>query len=319
MSLNLEIINQVESLHRCLPGECKFSFFLNGQEVPVKFKKNNEKETYLIVIFHGAIDRKIRQIPAFGPFVTGLGSNVAQLSLSDPSMLRSGNFGMSWYAGHDGFRSQEILASLFAEIERQGEYKKIVFFGSSGGGFAALYYSSLIPNSICVVSVPQTNILEYYSGHCSRYREGCWPNLKSDNQLIEEIKVDLCSWYETIRPNTVIYIQSVGDHFHTRTQLAPFLNSISKVNNAKFILNSSYWGKLGHSRSVPKEAYMPWLRTCLMCPTNEVNDLLETHRALNHTDNQSEDPRIKGKEVSSAVNGQLKMAEILRNYHLDQA
>jgi hypothetical protein len=315
----MEIINQVESLHRLSIGEQNFSFHIGGQAVPIIFIRNQPKNSYLLVIFHGAIDRKIRKIPAFVPLIPGFSSDVAQLSISDPSMLRSGNFGMSWYAGHDGFRSQEILSSLFAEIALQGKYKKIVFFGTSGGGFAALYYSSLISNSTALVGVPQTNILKYYAEHVKRYREGCWPNLISDNQLTEEINADLCSWYETPRPNTVIYLQSAGDHFHTRTQLAPFLQSISKVENAKLILNSSYWGKLGHSLSVTKEAYMPWLRTCFICPTNEVDDLLETHRALNHTDNQSEDPRIKGNEVSSVVNGQLKMAEILRNYHLGQA
>jgi hypothetical protein len=55
-----------------------------------------------------------------------------------------------------------------------------------------------------------------------------------------------------------------------------------------------------------------------VCSTNEVDDLLQTHRMLNNTFLKSEDQHVKVNKISSAVNGQLKMAEILRNYHLDQ-
>lgn len=313
-----EMNDQVAKLLKLPCGRHDFTFCLDGNDIPVKFKTSSQVKA-LLISFHGAVDRKTRKVPVFAPIIPGLDERVAQLSVSDPSMLLDGDFGMSWYAGHADFHSQEILSRLFKEIIEQGGYQRVVFFGSSGGGFASLFYSSLVPGSIAVTGTPQTNMHSYYSGHIKRYREGCWPALSSNEQLAEVICTDLCSWYATLRPNTVIYLQSAGDQFHTRTQLAPFLAGIAQVKDARFIVNSGFWGRPGHSGSVTAEAYLPWLQAAFLSPTTAVDDLLQTHRSLAQPTAQEAMSRgLQGKDASPDLHD-LKMSNLLRDYHLRQA
>lgn len=55
-------------------------------------------------------------------------------------MLKAGSHKISWYAGGEDFSAQTILKNLFNRIIQIGEFDRVVFFGSSGGGFASLYY-----------------------------------------------------------------------------------------------------------------------------------------------------------------------------------
>jgi hypothetical protein len=254
-------------------GEQFFTFKLLGGEVPMKIRRMpNSKE--LLVIFHGSIDRKSTKLPIFAGFFPRL--NVTQLSVDDPSLSTGESNSAAWYAGHDGFESQKILPEIFKEIIERGGYKRVVFIGSSVGGFASLFYSSLIAGSVAITNLPQTNINLYNAGHQTRYRESCWPSLSTNDELAQKICSNLCDWYSTPKPNTVIYIQSAGDHFHTRTQLAPFLASIAKVKESKFIINSDFWGKLGHSFSVTSSTLLMWLQAAFISPSTEVDDLLMT-------------------------------------------
>lgn len=292
---------------------------INGTLIPVKFKYLKGQRN-LLICFHGAVDRATREVPAFVPFVSELGDTVAQLIVSDPSMLRDGEFSMAWYSGDENFFAQKILAEFFSELIRVGEFTRVVLFGSSGGGFASLLYSSYLSNSIAVPCVPQTNINKYYSGHVSRYRAACWPSLASNEQLAEVICTDLCELYSQVQDNTVIYLQSAGDIFHTRNHFAPFLRRISSVDGSRFIANSGFWGKLSHSRAVPAECYVPWLKAAFLSPSTEVDDLLVTHHEL--TTSRSLSPvgtERAGKGSGSGAEIDIRLANLLRDYHLRQA
>lgn len=297
-------------------GKSQVDISISDHIVPVKILWNEKCEN-LLISFHGAVDRKTRIPPVFSPIIANLGADVAQLSVSDPLMLRLGSYGMTWYAGSEDFPAQFIFEDLFNKIIEIGTFKRIIFFGSSGGGFASLYYSSIVPRSVAIAGSPQTSMHRYYSGHIQRYIEGCWPSLANQEELSGKICTDLCHWYSTERPNTVIYLQSPGDHFHTRTQLAPFLSAISQVPSARFIVNSDYWGRLGHSGSVPLAASKPWMRAAFLSPTTEVDDILKTYCSLK----QSYEVGLPSKSNTareSIAPTAVNLANTLRDYHLRQ-
>lgn len=292
---------------------------IDGRSIPVKFKYRKGQKN-LLICFHGAVDRATREVPAFVPFVPGLGDTVAQLIVSDPSMLRDGEFSMAWYSGDEDFPSQKILAEFFNELVRAGGFTRVVLFGSSGGGFASLLYSSYLSNSIAVPCVPQTNINKYYSGHVSRYRAACWPSLTSNEQLAEVICADLCELYSQPQDNTLIYLQSAGDIFHIRNHFAPFLNRISSVKEARFIANSGFWGKLSHSGAIPAECYVPWLKAAFLSPSTEVDDLLVTHHELTTSRAFSPvSPERSEKKRGSGAEKDIRLANLLRDYQLRQS
>lgn len=315
MSLDDHCLDQ---LFQPSDGKTPQEVSLGGVPVPMKLRYSKECKN-LLVSFHGAVDRNTRTPPVFSPLLPGLGDSVAQLSVSDPSMMREGAFSMAWYSGHEGFRAQDILADFFRAIARSGRFERVVFFGSSGGGFASLYFSSLLPESIAVVGVPQTNMRRYYSVHIKKYREGCWPSLASDDALAREICTDLCKWYSAPRPNTVIYLQSAGDHFHTQTQFIPFMTAISEVKDSRFIAYSGFWGKLGHSGAITSECYLPWIRAAFLSPSIEVDDLLVTHRNLTEPPSQPLEPKPdSGGRQNAPDASDIRLAALLRDYHLRQ-
>lgn len=297
-------------------GKSPINLNINNHTLPIKFLWTKECDN-LVISFHGAVNKKIRDLPVFSPILPDLGSNVAQLSISDPLMLLPGDLGMTWYAGSDKFPAQSILSDLFHKIIEFGGFKRVVFYGSSGGGFAALYFSSLVIGSVAIVGAPQTNIYRYYSGHVKRYIEECWPSLTNHEDLSDKICTDLCNWYSTERHNTVIYLQSPGDHYHTRTQLAPFYSKITQVPNAKFILISNYWGRMGHSGSVPIFASKPWIKTALISPTIEVDDILLTYNSIKQT-TEKENSSPPNREDKADKSDSHSLANLLRDYHLRQ-
>ncbi len=277
-----EITRAVELLRSSTAGE-RVDLPIGGTIVPVRFRHVRNGRS-LVISFHGAVDRATRSVPVFPAFMRDLGGEVSQLSVSDPSMLKEGAFGLSWYAGHQGFPSQVILSLLFERIVEAFEFSRVVFLGSSGGGFASLFYSSLIPGSIAIAVAPQTSMHAYYAGHIKRYREGCWPSVASDEELSGVICTDLCERYARPMQNLVIYLQSAGDHFHFRTQLIPFLNAVSKTRTPGLVLNCGYWGILGHSGAILPEVYTPWLRAALLTSSIEPDEVLQMHYTLSRPD-----------------------------------
>lgn len=304
--------DQVFELLNCEIGDNQVSIKLFGWEIPVKFRNvPNSKE--LLIIFHSSFDRKKRSVPAFEGFLRDL-KNVSQLSVSDPSMLIERNHSAAWYAGHEGFDSQKILPGLFLEIVEQGNFERVVFLGGSSGGFASLFYSSFIPDSVAIAAVPQTNLNVYRPAAVTLYRENCWGRLTSNEHLSEKICVDLCNWYSILRRNTIIYVQSAGDTFHTRTQLTPFLEAIQNVKGSKFILDSGFWGKLGHSGSVPPKAYLPWVRAAFASTTIETEDILMTY--YNFASNEASEINFLLAENVTNSSRDLILNNLIRDYQL---
>ncbi|RVV97684.1 hypothetical protein EKE94_09250 [Mesobaculum littorinae] len=261
-----------------------FDVEVQGGKIPVNFKRAGSKTRIVIFSFHGAIDRTTRRIPAYAPFLPGIGNLAHQVSVSDPTMLVEGSFSMSWYAGHEGFKTQDILKQVFEDIIEALDVDKVIFLGASSGGFASLYYSWHFPGSVCVAACPQTCLALYYKRHVDRYLAEGWPSMSGIEALSNTICTDVGALYSQRIPNTVIYLQSTGDHKHFVTQLIPFLSNLKVTDKDRsFILNSGYWGKLGHSGSVPREAFMPWIKAILMSQVFDADALMQTHYELNAT------------------------------------
>lgn len=269
-------LNSEYLLRLPLGVEHEILFHNAGNVIPMKYFPLADSET-LLVLFHGAIDREKRALPVYFPFIPNLPEKVTQLSISDPSIFNGRFVGLSWYAGHEGFETQSMFVDFFKSLKKAGKFKKIIFFGGSGGGFSALYYSSFLEKSVAIAGAPQTNLLTYSKGHLKRYMEDCWPTLKSEKELASKICVDLAERYKVNRHNLIVYIQSLADYHHVRTQVSPFLSTISKIDGSRYVVNSDYWGRLGHSGSVTPEAYIPWLRAVVSSPSIEIEDLLRVY------------------------------------------
>lgn len=177
-----------------------------------------------IFLFHAAVDLDSATLPIFvGQQLTeDLKANV--VFISDPALDRGS--GIGWYAGDNARPLQSDLIKVIDHvIEGLPTTDNLIFFGPSAGGFASLYYSHHYPNSLAIVSNPQTNIAQYHSQHVSVYRKACW-----GNKELEEtgITYDLVPLYSESFPNWVVYLQNEDDTFHIEKHLEPWKKAVEK-------------------------------------------------------------------------------------------
>lgn len=222
----------------------------------------------LVVLFHGALGRsKGAAVPSFLNVRREVVDFAHQVSIADPGVEPSNRVGVGWFAGSEHNPSQVLLPRLFQTLKSALDVERVIFVGSSGGGFGALFYSWHLPGSIACASVPQTNAWEYNESSRRFYLEDCWPN-GLDSYLSPPI-LDLREIYSKSVPNTVVYVQSALDGRHLNRHMIPFMNSIGIEDRARIALKVSYWGRPGHSGAVPPGELDGWIKAAIS--SNEVS------------------------------------------------
>jgi hypothetical protein len=138
---------------------------------------------------------------------------------------------------------------------------RVVAWGGSGGGFAAIRIARDVPNAIALVWNPQTNIAKYSRVFVDRYRRIAFPAIAAAGPIPSDGEQfpSLCT--EAFREGyqgRIVYLQESTD-WHVDAHLKPFLESFCAkpltniINSAKFsgfvtdqlYLHLGHWGK-GH-------------------------------------------------------------------------
>ncbi|WP_225205320.1 hypothetical protein [Novosphingobium huizhouense] len=275
---------------RLRPRFHRLSFEAPGGKVDLRVKLV-EGATRLVVNFHGALDREKRDLPVFVNGVPGI-ADAHQISVADPTMsLLDKPFRISWYAGHEGFDAQGVIGTILNAAARALKAQRTVYFGNSGGGFAALYFSWLHRGSIAVVGNPQTDIAAHFPTPVADYLRYCWPSLSGADELPRVIRSNLAALYREGFPNTVIYIQSLGDRMHYQNHMLPFAAAVAGTPDARrFLLHSDFGGTLGHVAS-PQDC-TDWVGAACNAPTKDPTDILTTLHALRSA--RSANPLLAG-------------------------
>ncbi len=251
-----------------------------GGQAPLPIKaKPAPRANALIVLFHGAMNRDVRTYPSYLNYRSRIYPHAHQISIADTSLSLNENLTNGWFAGSTDTPLQELLPNFLRELARALKIDRLIFSGSSGGGFAALYYSWHFPKSIAVATVPQTNINSYYQRRRDSYLETAWKT--TSTHLPEQLCTDLRDIYSQDMENTVIYLQSALDHYHIQTQMLPFLSSLSAKSQENVALKCSFWGKVGHSGALPTEEMDAWIRATLTSPETTPEAITQTYYAAN--------------------------------------
>ena len=214
--------------------------------LPIDVLVQNRGHKTTAVFLHGAVRPEYRL-----PMIAGLGVSrevdVNRIFISDPSLIISPTMNLGWYAGNSKQRLQQILQDIIAKIVWSFGSEKLVFFGTSGGGFASLYYSSQFPGSLAIVANPQTDIAKYEPIPVANYAETCFEVSGSDamERLPHSVTTDLVKVYSKPVENTVAYMQNSTDKFHIERHRNPFVENLH-YSNAVFELMGDDWGD-GHA------------------------------------------------------------------------
>lgn len=212
----------------------------------------------LVVSLHGAIDRKKYTLPRFERFRTLRQYSCSSLYIGDATLWASDELELAWFTGWEGVDLFPILSEMITRAADAAKCEHIIVNGGSGGGFAALQVSALIPGSTAVVYNPQTSIWKYLHPQWplmpqKRYLRYVWPEFYGHENNFDfsrdwtEVFGDRLSAvrrYTTPQRNSIVYLINQLDNHHVEDHLNPFAAAVGNRTPLRIV---EYEGEPGHS------------------------------------------------------------------------
>lgn len=197
--------------------------------VTLDFYARLQRSDELIVTFHGANSPEKNIYPLFARIASLRKKAKAMISFSDPTLLADPERKMmlSWYLGGPGWDPLPTILRVIRKAQRKSGSKHVAFLGGSGGGFAALRASAMLPGSMAFVQDPQTNIAKYATLPVQRYFETVWRGWQHQS-LLDAFpeRFDMARHYRVTQPqNFVYYAQNATDRSHILKHYEPFLDA----------------------------------------------------------------------------------------------
>ncbi len=215
-----------------------------GKPINYDFFLTARPGTVLLCHFHGNAPRE----GVDPPFFAGLGvtsSTTASLFVpSDPVLELDANLSLAWHFGCEGIRLQAITIRIVQKLQALLETPRVVAWGGSGGGFAAIRVVKDVPNAIALVWNPQTDIARYYPESVVRYRSIAFPRIAADAPIPSDRGQfpSLCTdeFLDGYKGH-ILYLQERTD-WHVGAQLKPFLASFCGKAGRDIASSSNFSG-----------------------------------------------------------------------------
>lgn len=214
---------------------------INYGDAPLDLLHIDREAGTTLVIFHAALaGSKVTTYPLFSGLGVTKDLDVNLICVSDPSLTL--DLELAWFAGNQHQPLQRDLPNVLRHLlSHYSDHQELVFFGSSGGGFASLFYSFGFPESTAITMNPQTDISEYNQKFVEEYALAAW---STDDLASVPIVTDLGKLYRDGFPNRVIFLQNILDGHHRDRHLARWMRAISTPSDHLFLLMGN-WGR-GH-------------------------------------------------------------------------
>ncbi|MGN5044468.1 alpha/beta hydrolase family protein [Aeromonas sp. 3P] len=192
----------------------------------------NKETDKLVVFFNGAINGDLTDRPNFMRWSWAYENNLSFVCFDDPIVSCTQSTNLGWYIGSSECDIQEYIYMITNHLVKSLciEPNRVIFYGSSGGGFAALMAAIRLRGSVAVVNNPQTNIFKYYKSAANRLTDNFFKNEKisSDSDIYHRFSVlHAIKKYDYIP--AVLYVQNIQDRFHLERHLIPFQTSTLQI------------------------------------------------------------------------------------------
>lgn len=214
-------------------------------DFPLDFLYREKYSKTTVIAFHAAAT-EVSRLPIIS--ATGITEDIDAnlVSISDPSLYIDPSVKLGWFAGNRFQKLQVELPKVIRHIRNSTNAKNLIFFGPSGGGFAALYYSSFFPESLAIGVNPRTILANSFRVSIDSYAKACWgasTEAEVDELLASTIHSDLRVHTPLPATNTVAYVQNVQDRRYIKDSLLPYLNGLEDTSHVHLLMKD--WGK-GH-------------------------------------------------------------------------
>lgn len=225
------------------------SVMRSGIPIDIRYEPRGFDTT--TVFFHPALTATKYKYPFFSGAGISAGLPTNRIFIMDPSLYVSHDLHLGWFAGnHKQPRLQYVIRGILNHLAPTGQ--RMVTFGASGGGFAALYYAANRDGAVAVPVNPQTNLANYNRAAVARYARLAW-GLTGESALKKIPAVtDLTTAYRA-PGKQVFYVQNTNDRTHVQGHFQPFMDSLPVDHDVHPVLLD---GKAGHqppSKSVMRD------------------------------------------------------------------
>lgn len=218
----------------------------------------------LFIMLNGAVDRKKTPLPVFARWNWGrvLGGHV--LAVCDPTLYLDEELNIGWFVGRRHWNPLDALLRTVATVRERLNISgdRSIYYGSSGGGFAALCASSREPGGRALVINPQTEIVQYYGRFVTRIAKVFDPQ-----QTAQQLRTEFPLRWSAIaavqnaraahRAPRVFYAQNVTDAWHHKHHFLPFcarlgLPSDGGLSTDGSMMTHTYASAEGHGAEPPE-------------------------------------------------------------------
>jgi hypothetical protein len=225
----------MESIHEFTVPKCPTAFKLNMGNFLLDFYINAKPHSGKIYIFSpGFMRRDQFSLPFFQRLRWAEEIEATVIILSDPGLGLDENLGLSWFQGtrRDYFlpKVADVLRDIVKVLEVP--HNRVMFYGSSAGGFASLMFASFVEGSCALVNNPQTNICRFLKGPVQALLDVCFDGISIDEASRElEDRFCVATHYRSlgVLPN-ILYVQNMFDQFHVDNHLQPFMEQIKSFS-----------------------------------------------------------------------------------------
>ncbi|GIX24536.1 MAG: hypothetical protein KatS3mg122_1767 [Caldimonas sp.] len=186
----------------------------------------------LFVLMPSAVDRAKVSLPVFSRW-TWAAQGIFPgkvLCVADPTLELNRDLQLGWCLGSLENCATEELVKLVIMFARAQSIPRdrIVFYGSSAGGFAALALAARLDGSVAVAINAQTDALAYHvSKQVALVRQWCFSGW--DEERIRDTfadRVNMISRWDNVGRSRVVLVQNELDEHHYSIHFKPFWESL---------------------------------------------------------------------------------------------
>ncbi|MGP9604651.1 hypothetical protein ACT3SY_17775 [Brachybacterium sp. AOP42-E1-35] len=223
-----------------------------GLPLDVRYDPRGASTT--LVVFNAALGSPNTVHPAFMGDNISADLDINRIFIADPTLYLDDTLAVAWYAGNRFQGLQQVIPRVIRKLA--GPEQRVILFGPSGGGFAALYFASTLAGSLAIPVNPQTSIKAYGPKGSGMYAEAAFGFVGEDAIDAVPVTTDLVELYSAPVDCRVWYVQNTGDRGHVINHMRPFLDRLDPSNSVQSV--TLYAGD-GH-KAPPKDVLVRILR-----------------------------------------------------------
>lgn len=225
----------------------------------------------MLIFFSAALSSRNDhlKLPVFSGASALKATDASVLMVNDPGLYLDGEIRLAWYAGAADMPLQSDLGRVLRHAQEVLSIERMILYGASGGGFAALFYAPFLRNAIAVPCNPQIDLLAYSRHLLSKYLKAAYGYQGAPAAFIDAplpwrptVKLDASHLGDT----RIVYLQNTLDKTHLERHFLPFLKDFG-IDRGKALIEvhsghqvsicSDGWGE-GH-RAAPGSFVYPLL------------------------------------------------------------